>query len=31
MVYRIESSASDPAARDGEEEALDGAEPGGRC
>src|ERR1700748_2152735 len=31
MVYGIEGSASDPAARDGGEEALDGVEPGGRC
>ena len=31
MVDGMEGSASDPAARDGGEEALDGVEPGGRC
>ena len=31
IVDGMEGSASDPAARDGGEEALDGVEPGGRC
>ena len=31
IIDGMEGSASDPAARDGGEEALDGVEPGGRC